>query len=56
LLTLLGKSVHITTTIGEAYIAILVKLFTQNNGEQPKPEEVADAFRKECSQLAIIKK
>ncbi len=46
----------LTTTIGEAYIAVLVMLFTQNNGEQPKPEEVADAFRKEYSQLATIKK
>ena len=48
-----ATAVLLTTTIGEAYIAVLVMLFTQNKGEQPKPEEVADAFRKECSQLAI---
>ncbi|NJL89769.1 MAG: DUF697 domain-containing protein [Coleofasciculaceae cyanobacterium SM2_1_6] len=43
----------LTTTIGEAYIRVLVMLFTQNNGEQPTPTQVADAFKKECSQLAI---
>ncbi len=36
----------LTTTIGETYITVLVKLFKDNNGEQPKPEEVADAFNK----------
>ena len=36
----------LTTTIGDTYITVLVKLFKDNNGEQPKPEEVADAFNK----------
>ena len=43
----------LTTTIGDTYITVLVKLFKDNNGKQPKPEEVADAFKKECLQLVI---
>ena len=50
-----ATAVLLTTTIGEAYIRVLVMLFTQNNGEQPTPTQVADAFKKECSQLAIRK-
>jgi uncharacterized protein (DUF697 family)/GTPase SAR1 family protein len=45
-----------TLAFGEAYIAVLSKLFVNNNGEPPTSEEVAEAFKKECSQLAIIKK
>lgn len=45
----------LTTTIGDTYITVLVKLFKDNNGEQPKPEKVADAFKKEFLQLVIRK-
>jgi uncharacterized protein (DUF697 family)/GTP-binding protein EngB required for normal cell division len=45
----------LTTAFGKAYIAVLETLFIRNNGEPPNPEEVAEAFKKQCSQLAIIK-
>jgi len=51
-----GTAIALTTTLGETYIKVLEMLFNENNGEQPTQTEVADAFRKECSQLAIIKK
>jgi uncharacterized protein (DUF697 family) len=45
----------LTTAFGEAYIAALDMLFVNNNGEPPTSEEVAEAFKKKYSQLAIIK-
>jgi uncharacterized protein (DUF697 family) len=36
----------VTTAIGEAYIAVLVILYVKHNGENPSPEEVAEAFKK----------
>ncbi len=50
-----GTAIALTTTLGEIYIKVIEMLFTQNNGEQPTQTEVADAFKKECSQLAIRK-
>ncbi|MBF2089537.1 MAG: 50S ribosome-binding GTPase [Synechococcales cyanobacterium K44_A2020_017] len=41
----------ITTAFGEAYIAVLDKLFLQNNGEPPTSEEVATAFKAKYLQL-----
>ncbi len=37
----------LTTAFGEAYIAVLVKLFAENNGEAPKPEDILNAFKGE---------
>jgi len=45
----------LTIAFGEAYIAALDMLFVNNNGEPPTSEEVAEAFKKKCSQLSIIK-
>lgn len=41
----------LTTTFGEAYIAVLEALFIKNNGEPPTSEEVSEAFRKKYFQL-----
>jgi len=41
----------LTTTFGEAYIAVLAALFIKNNGEPPTSEEVSEAFRKQYFQL-----
>ncbi len=35
----------LTTSLGEAYIAVLDKLFTENDGEPPSPDEVVAALR-----------
>jgi uncharacterized protein (DUF697 family) len=45
----------LTTGFGEAYIAALVMLFTQKNGEQPTSDEVVKAFKKQYSLLATVK-
>ena len=45
----------LTTAFGEAYIAALEMLFISNNGEPPTSNEVAEAFKKKYSQLAIAK-
>ena len=43
----------LTTAFGEAYIAALDMLFTDGNGEQPTSEEVAEAFMKKYSMIAV---
>lgn len=45
----------LTTAFGEAYIAVLEMLFIQSNGEAPTSAEVAEAFKKKCSQIVIAK-
>lgn len=42
-----------TTAIGEAYITALAMLFVRQNGEQPSSEEVAVAFKRECSSITL---
>jgi uncharacterized protein (DUF697 family)/GTP-binding protein EngB required for normal cell division len=42
-----------TTAIGEAYITALAMLFVRQNGEQPSSDEVAEAFKSECSVIKL---
>jgi hypothetical protein len=37
----------LTTAFGEAYIAVLAKLFAENSGKAPKPEDILNAFKEE---------
>lgn len=45
----------LTTAFGEAYITALEMLFISKNGEPPTSDEVAEAFKKKYSQLAIAR-
>lgn len=40
-----GTAAALTTAFGEAYIATLEMLFTQNNGEPPSAEDIAITFK-----------
>ena len=46
----LREAAAITTTLGETFIAVLDKLFTEKDGEPPSQDEViaavGEAFRK----------
>jgi uncharacterized protein (DUF697 family)/predicted GTPase len=45
-----GAAVTLTTTLGEAYIAVLAMLFESRGGEPPSPEAIVTAFQKELRQ------
>ena len=40
-----GTAGGLTTALGEAYIAVLAKLFTASEGDAPEPEAIAREFK-----------
>ncbi len=40
-----GTAAALTTALGEAYIGVLVALFSRRVGETPSPDQIAEAFR-----------
>jgi uncharacterized protein (DUF697 family)/GTP-binding protein EngB required for normal cell division len=44
-----ATAASITTLFGEAYIAVLSRLFSANDGDAPSDEEIASAFKEELA-------
>ena len=40
-----GTAGGLTTALGEAYVAVLAKLFTASEGKAPQPEAIAREFK-----------